>query len=135
EVLESEGDAVLRLFQALEAREKSLDFRLTVEQWRKLNEAFQQLKTAIHRHYSYDGNAVAHRGGMHAFRLAMVLSVWQAWEEGADLSSEEVLTCSDDAFDAALSLALYYAQCSGHILRAMGSTGRPEMPTEDRLLF
>jgi hypothetical protein len=102
------------VWQQLKGRTESLQFELQDAHWRLFDEAFAPIyNDVLQAGHPLLGSNVK-RGGMWAFRIAMVSSVLRAHDEGAKLRSLDTLTASDMDMHVGLELAKTYVQ---HALR------------------
>ena len=121
------SEQVLALYEVLESREEPLRLRLSAGQWNQLNASCGAFKQRLFLRYGFDASGTAHRAGLHVFRLATVLALWQARENGAKLKTARALEASDVDFEAALSLGMIYAHHAESLMstlpRSAGSSG------------
>lgn len=131
EVLEKGGGMARRVWVDLSSRTSSLVIQLQPQHWKELNNAFQELKLKVFKQLGFDGNSLVHRAGIHVFRLAMVLAVWEAWEGGERLADVTTITVTDAAFDAALTLGIHYAHTGAMLLQSLHKKPHPELTEKD----
>ena len=134
-VLAEGAREVRRLWTVLEGRSSDLGVKLTRSQWDALNARMQTVKAKLFRHFDYAGASTAHRTGLHVFRIASVLAVWRAFENGVDLGRVESVTVADEDFDAALQLAVLYARHAVAVLKALPRESRFVMPSDQMALY
>jgi len=105
---------VSEVWQQLKGRPTSLKFELQDTHWKLFDEAFAPIyNDVLQAGHPLLGSNVK-RGGMWAFRIAMVSSVLRAHDESANLRSLDTLTASDMDVHVGLELAKTYVQ---HALR------------------
>ncbi len=134
-VLAEGAREVRRLWTALEGRSSDLGVKLTRSQWDALNRRMQTVKAKLFRHFDYAGASTAHRTGLHVFRIASVLAVWRAFENGVDLGHVESVNVADEDFEAALTLAVLYARHAVAVLKALPRESRFVMPSDQMALY
>lgn len=138
EVLEEGAREVRRLWTVLEGRGETapLGIRLEPHQWDRLNTKMELVKEHLFTRFGYAGASTAHRAGLHVFRLASVLGVWRAFEEGVDLATAQTVLVKDEVFNAALALGLAYAKHAAALMMAFPREASVrEMTEEDARLY
>lgn len=120
---QSPGQAVKELYQALSCRSSALNIRLKPEQWTVLHEVGQGTKKEVHENYGFAGDGIVHRMGLHIFRIASILAVWNLWDQSEGLSDEEreQVVVKKDTFNTAVRLGMLYAEHNLSLLEAMAS--------------
>ena len=113
------ADHVNALYDILNRRDEPLRITLQDGHWTALNEVGQAFKERMFERYGYSGTGTAHRAGLHIFRLAMILTVWEAREAGRDLANASSLEASDETFEVALMLGLHYASHAETLMQAL----------------
>jgi hypothetical protein len=118
------GAEVRELYEALANRSDSLNIRLHKRHWKRLNEMGRKAKNRVHQDLGFAGDGITHRMGVHIFRIASVLAVWDAWDRSWDLGDEDRsrLTVGDENFEAALTLGQVFARHNLSLLDAMSGT-------------
>jgi hypothetical protein len=108
-----------RLYDALAGRPVDAEGRTTPlyvdlprPAWERMDAAFGGLFARLFAGGGADPALAANvkRGPVICYRLAVVLAVWRAYEEGVDLRAAPSLTIGDDDAEAALLLALVYVE-------------------------
>lgn len=113
------ADHVNALYDVLQRRAEPLRITLQEAHWTALNEAGQAFKARMFERYGYSGTGTAHRAGLHIFRLAMMLTVWEAREAERDLARATRLEAGDTSFEAALTLGMHYASHAETLMQAL----------------
>ena len=118
------GEEVLELYEVLANRSKPLDLRLSKAQWKELNETGRRAKEKVHQDLGFAGDGVAHRMGIHVFRIASILGVWNAWDQSKDLADEDrsQLVVDYGSFKAAKLLGQLFARHNINLLDAMSGS-------------
>jgi hypothetical protein len=84
-----------------------MEFEMTDEQWDKFDRTFKK-NVALIACFAGDGiNRYLRRLGVSTFRIAMILSTLEAFESGEQV---QVVRCSDQAFESAMSLMTTFLQ-------------------------
>src|SRR5690606_21386703 len=76
---------VRKVWEILDARGTPLHVSLQDHHWDEHYRTFRDRKPKAFKNLGYEGNSLIHRAGLHVFRIAMVLGIWEAWEAGVDL--------------------------------------------------
>ena len=120
---QSPGKTVKELYQVLNRRSTALKIRLKSQQWTVLHEVGQGTKKEVHENYGFAGDGIVHRMGLHIFRIASILTVWQLWDQSEGLSDEERehVMVKEDIFNTAVRLGTLYAEHNLSLLEAMAS--------------
>lgn len=98
------------LHEALFAREGPIDFELTGKQWDLIDETYSALKERARTNgFGHRLDAVIHRSGVFAFRVAMILTAFRNRERIIDEGDQlRTLTAGDEDVLTALILALVH---------------------------
>ena len=110
---------VHRVHEKLAGRTSPFVFSLTDSQWDSLSEWGAGKKRLLVGSFENAGAGVAHRAGLHAYRIAMLIGLWEAVESGVDIGSAESFGVSDRGFEAALSVMDVAADHSGAVMGAL----------------
>lgn len=97
---------VLNFVEFLETYSK-INFKLTLEQWQRLNEFGRNSISYLTTFVNEDLASTSKRLGLILYRLCMVLTAQKYYERG-EISSEFI--CADEDFESALQLALTYQE-------------------------
>ena len=97
---------VLNFVEFLETYSK-INFKLTLEQWQRLNEFGRNSISYLTTFVNEDLASTSKRLGLILYRLCMVLTAQKYYERG-EISSEFI--CADVDFESALQLALTYQE-------------------------
>ena len=54
-------------------------------------EVGEAIKNSLYSAFGYAGSSTAHRAMLHVFRIAMVLTIWNAYESKHDLASSATI--------------------------------------------
>lgn len=118
------AEDVRELYMVLDRRSKPLCVRLQQSHWEKINEIGRKAKDKAHQDLGFAGDGVAHRMGVHIFRIASILAVWNAWDKSIGLTDEDRsrLVAGDESFQAALTLGQLFTKHNLRLLDAMSET-------------
>lgn len=107
------------MFDQLRGREPNLEFELTDDQWNRLDSCFHPIFThVVNSGLDSSLDSCVYRAGVTAFRIAMVLTVLRAHQNGDDLREVGQLQPTMDDLDAGLMIASRY--CKNAIAYAQG---------------
>lgn len=121
---QSPGKTVKELYQVLSSRSDALKIRLKPEQWEMLHDVGQNMKDDVHANYGFAGDGIVHRMGLHIFRIASILAVWDLWDRSEGLSDDDrqQVVVKGETFKAAVRLGMLYADHNLTLLEAMASS-------------
>jgi hypothetical protein len=106
-------------------------FSLTCNQWDKFNIQFKKWLEEIVTIFPIEIDATIKRLGIIAYRIAMVLATLRRYD---NRDESDVIFCSDQDFEKALSLVDIYKQHAFHIFRAGAVTEKKMTPREQRMM-
>lgn len=104
DLLESGMYDVKNVFLKLNSRSRPLRFFLTESQWDVLSQNGEAIKRKLVSAFEYTGASVAHRAAVHVFRIAMIIGLWEAVEQGQDLKKLQKFGVSDQGLMAAIKI-------------------------------
>jgi len=113
------AEYVYTLYDILNRRDEPLRITLQDGHWTALNEAGEAFKVRMFERYGYSGTGTAHRAALHIFRLAMILTVWEAREAERGLIRAIRLEATDEAFEIAMTLGMHYAIHAETLMQAL----------------
>jgi hypothetical protein len=105
---ENLSDTVLNFVEFLQSYE-TVRFKLTPEQWDKLNVYGDDCLNTLATFVSEDLSSTSKRLGLILYRVAMIITALRYFDNG-ELSPEQI--CSDEYFDIALKLVKVYQEHS-----------------------
>ncbi len=119
ELLSRSQADVMALYDILESRAAPLQVTLSDEQWVQLNEVGEAIKNSLYSAFGYAGSSTAHRAMLHVFRIAMVLTIWNAYDSKHDLASSATIEADSASFGSAISIGQKVAEHAELLLSAL----------------
>ena len=111
---EARAKDVLDLWRLLKKRKTPLYFDVPADLWDRVDAAFANLDRALFDRPGVSSYlaATVKRGAVIAFRIASVLAVWRAFDDGEDLGDDKVqrIQATPEDIDAAVLLSTTYAE-------------------------
>jgi len=133
ETLEEIGEEVAELWKVLEDRDDELQFDLKDHQWGALDDEVDSLHREVQAFGFTHLVSIPRRAALWAWRISMVLTVLQAWENDVPLGTCEKIEATDETLDAALAIATTYADHALRFARARLEDAEQKSPKDRRI--
>ena len=124
---------VADLWSTLKGRREPLRFEITDAHWRQIDSAFSPLHREVQEQGFKHLTSVVRRGALWAFRIAMILSVMRAHDDGAPLQRLDTVEATDTDVNTALRIAKTYADHSIRFARGKLNDAEPVSPRDRRI--
>ena len=133
ERFEKLADRVADLWSTLKRGTSPLTFEPQERHWGTLRQHFAPVHRIVQeRGYSHLVS-VPRRAGLWTFRIAMLLTVLRAHDEGAPLQRLDTVEARDEDVTAAVRIAEVYADHALRFARAKLADGQPQSPRDRRI--
>jgi len=133
EDLEQLGDEIKELWDELDGRDDALRFKMKDAHWAKLDDEVDPLHRDVQALGYSHLISIPRRSALWAWRITMVLTTLQAWENDVPLGTAPELEATDEAAEAARKIAMTYADHSLRFARARLEGGDTRSPRDRRI--